>query len=199
MKSRVNEMVFVDFQSGVKMAGINTDYVLDATSSEHIDAVAEELSKNVGVYADIFIQTQSDTDDTSIYRLFSNEKVTGWLYYLILASFFLSSVVVTSLWLKKQTQAISVRMLCGYSQLQIALVTGISYLFTSLAGFVISVFAMIILQTLQNVVTVTLQDITLSFLLTIGLGILVLAGPLAGTLHSQVHKHVILFPDKKTE
>ena len=177
-------MIFVDFQSGVTMAGVNTDYVLDGTSSEHLDAVAEELSKSIGVYADIFIQTEADSEDTSIYRLFSTEKITDWLYLLILASFFLSTVVVTSTWLKKQAQAISVQMLCGYSQPQIAFVTGKSYLFTSIAGFVISVIAMITLQTVQNVVTVTLQDITLSFHLTIGLGLLVLAGPLAVTLFS---------------
>lgn len=183
--SRVNEMIFLDFYSGLELNSTNGSYVLDANNSKIVDSVVSDLeSAMVGKTGSIYISAEELV--TGIDRIFSDQSMTQTLYGLILLCFLLSTMVVAVLWVSYRKNTIAVKMMLGHENWQISLDLIKNYFKAALIAYIVSLLCVIFIQQVNALIQPQWQDLLLAILITIIFGGVSFIYPLIKTLRLNV-------------
>ncbi len=115
-KSRINQMLLIDFKSAVHITGVETNYVLDGEKSDLLD-IGQKIQDNIPFPSTVVI-TLEESDTVSIMEHFlAPDVILDTMYAMILISFSLSTVLVTLIWLRFRRQLFFAWKLCGYEKL----------------------------------------------------------------------------------
>lgn len=113
-KSRLDRMLVVDFRSALQMAGVNTSYVLDAKREADIIAIGEEMQRLIALPAELGMFLGEREDESMLDGIFSSGRIMDTVYTMALGSFFLSTILVATLWLRFRRSLFYAWALCGY-------------------------------------------------------------------------------------
>ncbi len=174
--SRINRSVYLDFASGIDINSVNTRYIIDGRQIKGLNQILQDLEQYMVGKGNINI-TVSDMK-VGIDRLFSEQRITNFLYGLILISFLLSSVIVTALWLSYRGNEISIKRMMGLWKREIVFDICREYGKIALAGYVCSLPFILWMQVKNQALRITYGDMLLSFCLTVVFGFLALCAPL---------------------
>lgn len=175
-ESRLNHMAFLDFKSAVRMMGINTDYVLDAKKESVLVDVAQDMDSLFRPYrpAEAMIYAGDAERISFMARILSSDAIMDTMYVMILASFSLSTVLVTFIWLRFRRPLFFAWQLCGYGERMKGLETAKRYCLAAGAGFAAGLFLMALCSLLMEEIQVKAVDILQAFGMTVGLGTAIL-------------------------
>ena len=103
-------------------------------------------------------------------KIFENSNMTKYLFILVLISFWLSTVIIVSMWLMYKKKEISIKDMMGFSHLQILGDIAFDYLKISVMGYLAGIVIFIPIGMLGKAVTFKIYDIGTSLFLTVFLG-----------------------------
>ncbi len=172
--SRVNHMIFIDFQSAVQMAGINTDYKLDTQDPGRIREVGQDICRLFGESANVLMILGDTIEVPLLTRLLSSDRIMGTMYVMVLASFCLSTILVTFIWLRFRRQLFFSMALCGMEKHLECMEIFRRYCRVAGMGFLVGLFLMLALSGIMPDIRMHLPDIFLAFAITMGLGMVIL-------------------------
>lgn len=174
MESRLNYMILVDFKSGIKMTGINTDYMLDAEKPSEITEIGRDLNSYFTSPANFTMIFDEMKTSFSLSDFFSGDRIMQTMFVMILISFFLSTVFVSLIWYRYRNQLRFAWMLCGYQRRHMLLETAKRFYRTALAGFMAGVLLMFLVHLVMDVINMNTYDVIWAFGMTVGLGTVIL-------------------------
>lgn len=172
--SRANHMVFIDFQSAIRLAGINADYKLDAEDPSHIQEVGQEMSRLFGESANLLIILGDAAEVPFLAKALSSDTIMDTMYAMILISFSLSTILVTLIWLRFRRQLFFSWFLCGFERRLERMEICRRYYGVAGTGFAIGLLLMLALSGAMPDIQVSLPDMFLAFAVTVGLGTVIL-------------------------
>lgn len=172
--SRINRMILMDFQSAVRLAGINTEYVLDTKKEAEINDVGRDLFYDFRSPAAVSIILNQRTEESFISRALSSERIVRTMYMVILISFSLSTVLVTIIWLRFRRQLFFAWTLCGYETRPQMIEIAKRYFRITGIGFVTGLGLMYLISQMVLDIRLMLSDAVTSFVITLFLGTVVL-------------------------
>ncbi len=173
-ESRLDYMVMLDFKSAIRMAGINTSYVLDAGRESALVDAGKKIDSLFAHPASVMIFLEEGEDSSLIEQLLSRDAIMDTMYAMILTSFSLSTVLVTFIWLRFRRQLFFAWRLCGYEgRLQCLEISKRFYLAAGV-GFAAGLFLMALLSLVMADIQVQVADALQAFGITVGLGTVIL-------------------------
>lgn len=172
--SRLNYMMMMDFKSAVRLAGINTGYVLDTKKESDLLKVGQELDILFRLPADVVILLDTGDKVSMIARLLSSNAIMDTMYVMILISFSLSTILVTFIWLRFRRQIFYAWQLCGYEgRMQCMEICKRFYLAAG-AGFAAGFLLMAVMSMVMGDLQMAALDILQALGMTVGLGTVIL-------------------------
>ena len=177
MDSRINHMMFLDLKSALNIAGVNGEYYFDAADYDTVKSASDIMSSKFTYPADFFmIFNENQQQDTVILRLFSSSNIMNTMYIMTFISFSLCTILVTFIWLKHRRQQFFVWHITGYRKKWKMLEMAKQYYKVAIAGYLMGIGIMKLILSVMNEFTYTWVDMAEAFLVTIGLGTVVLFG-----------------------
>lgn len=180
--SRINQMVLVDFRSAVRLAGINTEYVLDTGKEAQINDAGRKLYDSFRSPAEVTITLNQKTGESFLLRVLSGRQIVGTVYTVILVSFSLSTVLVTLIWLRFRQQLFYACALSGYTVREEAAETAKRYYRITGTGFMAGTGLMCLISRMVPDIRLQFKDAAVSFVITLLFGTVVLVCCLAACL-----------------
>lgn len=172
--SRLNYMMMMDFKSAVRLAGINTGYVLDTKKESDLLKVGQDLDSLFLLPADVVILLDTGDKVSPIARLLSSNAIMDTMYVMILISFSLSTILVTFIWLRFRRQIFYAWQLCGYEgRMQCMEICKRFYLAAG-AGFAAGFLLMAVMSMVMGDMQMAVLDILQALGMTVGLGTVIL-------------------------
>lgn len=173
--SRINHMIMMDFKSAVRLAGINTEYVLDTVEQTEIDDVGRELYYGFRSPAEVSIVLNQKMGESFLSRVLSGEQIVRTMYIVILMSFSLSTVLVTVIWLRFRQQLFFAWNLSGYTMWSELIETAKRYYRITGIGFMTGIGLMYLISQMIPDMRLLFTDVVTSFVITLFFGTVVLA------------------------
>ncbi len=115
-ESRLDQMVAVDFRSAVRTMGVNASYVLDAEKESDIIAIGKEIERLLAPSAELGMFLGEREKGSLLDSIFSGGMIMNAVYAMALASFFLSAILVSLIWLRFRRPLFFAWELCGYGR-----------------------------------------------------------------------------------
>lgn len=168
--SRANHMILIDFQSAVKLSGINAEYKLDTKSRDSIRGVGQELCRLFGGSANVLMTLGEEREEPLLTRLFSSDAVMDTMYVMVLVSFSLSTILVTFIWLRFRRQLFFAWALCGAGRRWECLEVFWRYLCVAGTAFFVGILMILPLSAVLPEIRISAQDVFLALGITLGLG-----------------------------
>lgn len=173
-ESRINHMIMMDFKSAVHLAGMNGEYVLDTKNESVLSDIGQDVRDLFRYPAEVQIILDEGMEMTLVAQFLSSNAIMDTMYVMILVSFFLSTILVTFIWLRFRRSLFFAWSLCGYGsgaqRLEIAkryyVVSGIGFLSGLVLGVGLSYF--------MPDIHIIVWDVLMAFAMTIGLGTVIL-------------------------
>lgn len=172
--SRINHMMLFDLRSAVRMAGVNTSYVLDTKKEPDVAKIGEELGTLFRLPAEVMILLDKGDGMSPIAQLLSSGRIMETMHVMILISFSLSSILVTFIWLRFRRTLLLAWQLCGYKEYMKGLETAKRYYLAAGFGFVAGLLLMALFSLMVEDMQVKIMDIVQAFGMTVGLGTVIL-------------------------
>lgn len=173
--SRINHMILMDFKSAVRLAGINTEYVLDTVKQTELDDVGKELYYGFRFPAEVSIVLNQRTGESFLSRVLSGEQIVRTMYMVILTSFSLSTVLVTVIWLRFRQQLFFAWTLTGYTIRSEMIETAKRYYRVTGIGYMTGTGLMYLISRVLPDMRLKFTDTVASFVITLFFGTVVLA------------------------
>ncbi|MDY3909124.1 MAG: hypothetical protein SOZ48_05270 [Eubacterium sp.] len=173
-ESRVNHMMLMDFESAVRITGINTEYVLDTEQKSGIPEVGRGMVDLFRMPAEVSIVLPQGGESFSITRFLASDAIMDTMYVMILISFSLSTILVTLIWLNFRRQLFFAWKLCGYERRSERLEISKRFYVTAGAGFGTGLLFMSVAAGLMPDIHMAAWDVLWAFGMTIGLGTVIL-------------------------
>lgn len=172
-KSRINQMLLIDFKSAVRIVGIETNYVLDGKKSDLVE-IGQQIHDNMPFPSTVVI-TLEETESVSLKeRFLSPDVILDTMYAMILISFSLSTVLVTLIWLRFRRQLFFAWQLCGYERRSEQLEISKRFYMIAGAGFGTGLVLMFFIVRAVSEIHLVFRDIFAALAITVGLGTLIL-------------------------
>lgn len=172
--SRLNYMMMLDFKSAVRLAGINTGYVLDTKKESDLLKVGQELDLLFRLPADVLILLDAGDKVSLIARLLSGNAIMDTMYVMILISFSLSTILVTFIWLRFRRQIFYAWQLCGYEGRMQCMEIAKRFYLAAGAGFAAGFLLMAVLSAVMGDIQMAALDVLQALGMTVGLGTVIL-------------------------
>lgn len=172
--SRLNHMMLLDFRSAVRMEEVNTSYVLDTKKESDLIKIGQDLSGLFRLPAEVMILLDEGDGLSPIARLLSSGRIMDALYVMILISFSLSTILVTSIWLRFRRPLLFAWQICGYEERMKGLETAKRYYMAAGFGFVVGLLLMALFSLVMEDIQMKAIDIVQAFGVTVGLGTIIL-------------------------
>lgn len=173
-ESRINQMVLVDFKSAVRIAGINTQYVLDTKKESRIYEIGQKIYDLFSYPANVLIGLQKESEITGIVSYLSGDMIMDTMYVMILISFSLSTILITFIWFRFRRQLFYAWRLSGYGKRPVCLEISKRFYGIAGAGFVMGIILMYIIAHIVPDVNMVFMDACKAFGMTLGLGTIIL-------------------------
>lgn len=171
--SWINKMIMLDFNSAVKLSGINTSYVLDTKRKSNINKTGQELCNMFQYPASLMITLEEGVKSSFVEEFFSSDVIMDTMYIMILISFSLSTVLVTYIWLSYRKQLFFAWELCGYRKICRHYEIYKRFLGVAVTGFLSGLLLMYIFSYNIRDIDFKLMYILQSFLFTVCLGVVI--------------------------
>lgn len=173
--SRINYMIMMDMKTAIKFSDINTSYVYDSANPDTVYNVGKYISEVFPYPAEVdIILEEANKKFFLIDYLFSGEVIMNTMYVMMLASFMVSTLLVTIIWFRRRYSLICVWNMCGYKNLyKIVELAKRYYLIAGggfLSGFIISGVCGMYIRSIN----IAAADIIYAFGGTIGIGTVIL-------------------------
>ena len=173
-ESRINQMILMDFQSAIKITGINTEYVLDTIKEAGLTELGQDMYDLFHSPAEILIILEQGIKPSVIANLLSGGAVMSTLYIMTLISFSLSTILVTFIWLRFRKQLFFACTLCGYERKMKWLEISKRFYLIAGTGFAAGMLLMIFISGFMADIYMAVLDIPIAFGITIGMGTVIL-------------------------
>lgn len=173
--SRINHMILMDFKSAVRLAGINTEYVLDTMEQTDIYDIGQELYNGFEYPAELSIVLNQKTEEPLLLRALSGGQIVRTTYVVILTGFSLSTVLVTVIWMRFRRRLFFAWNLCGYKICSELMETAKRYYKIAGTGFVAGTGLMYSVSCVLPDMRLKFADAVTSFVITLCFGTVVLA------------------------
>lgn len=173
-ESRLNHMMMMDFQSAVRLAGINSDYVLDTKKKSAIAEIGKSIEERFAYPANVLIVLEEGGAPSPIAQFLSSEAIMNTMYVMMLVSFSLSTVLVTLIWFRFRRQLFFVWSLCGYEQYAERLDISKRFYLTAGSGFAAGVCLMLAASARMPDIRIAGGDVVRALVMTFGWGTLIL-------------------------
>jgi len=187
-ESRVNNMILIDFNSALGINGIAGQYYLDAKSKKDIILVGTDLERELSGKSDSVVIVPGYSSEGFLNDIIAGGAIMNLLYVMIVVCFSLCTVLVTKMWLEFRGKFFAALNLCGYNKGLMALEIFKKYYPVTLCAYLTSVIIALIIGACISDITIFLTDILLAFIMSAGLGLVIL-----GTLYTV---NFVLFPKK---
>ncbi len=183
-KSRIDQMVYLDFASGLELAGSEGEYVADAEKTETLEAFLEDLRTEMAVRGKLAVAI--DDDEFGMQMMYSGEGFGTALYALVFLSLFLSVVVITAQWMVYRQKEAGIRQMIGASQKGAAFAVVKSFLAVTAAAWIPGVLAGTWVSWRAGLLTLRVSDFALSAAVTLVSGVLALLFPLWSCIRQEI-------------
>lgn len=183
-KSRIDQMVYLDFASGLELAGSDGEYVADAGKTETLEYFLGALRTEMAVRGKLAVAI--DDDEFGMQMMYSGEGFGTALYALVFLSLFLSVVVITAQWMVYRKKAAGIRQMLGASQMEAAFAVVKSFLAVTAAAWVPGALAGTWIAWQAGLLTLRAGDFLLSAAVTLVSGGLALLFPLWNCIRQEI-------------
>ena len=173
-ESRLNYMVMIDFNSAVRIEGINVNYVLDAEDEDVINNIGKKIEECFDYPASVLINIGNKNKTSLIEKFFSSNIMMNTMYVMALISFSLAAVLVTLIWLRAKRMLFYVCSICGYKKSSEIFEIIKRFYPVAGAGFLIGLVFIISISGFINEIEIIFSDILQAFGMTVGIGTLIL-------------------------
>lgn len=173
-ESRVDRMVYLDFASGLEIVTSDGEYVLDGGGEQEIEQCLDALELELAGKGRIDIAVK----DMGEAQGFLRQNFGAALYFLIYLSFFLSVVIITSLWLGYRRRQIGIMQMLGGTRAEVFLGICRSFLSVTVLSWMAGLVAGFGLSGISEVIVLRYEDMAVSLAATVAAGLLALALPL---------------------
>lgn len=112
-ESRVDHMVYIDYASGLTEINSDGQYILDGRSEQIIEQGLDLLEKKITDCGQINVGIQDRTE--SVLERYADGGIGVVVYILIYISFFLSVVIITSMWLGYRRKEMGIAQMLGFT------------------------------------------------------------------------------------
>ena len=173
-ESRVNNIILIDFNSALGINGIMGQYYLDAKSKGNIRFIGEDLERELSGKSDSVVIVPGYSDEGFLNEIIASGAIMNLLYVMIVVCFSLCTALVTKMWLEFRDKFFTALNLCGYGKGLMALEIFKKYYPVTLCAYLTSVVISLIIRVCISDITIFLTDILLAFILSAGLGLVIL-------------------------
>ncbi len=174
-ESRINHMIMMDFKSAVRITGINTQYMLDTKKESHILSIGQAMCRQFHSPAEVVIMLQKgEYKEPLVTRLFSSDVILDTMYVMIFISFFLSTILVTFIWLRLRWQLLFACSLFGYEKRFKRLEIAKRFYLVAGVGFATGLLLLVLISRMVPDIHMIGMDVLQAFGMTIGLGSVIL-------------------------
>lgn len=172
--SRLNGMMMMDFRSAVRIAGINTEYVLDTKKESQIIKIGQSIEERFEYPANVLIVLEEVGARSSVARFLSSSAIMDTMYVMMLISFSLSTVLVMLIWFRFRRQLFFAWTLCGYENHARRLEISKRFYMTAGSGFGAGLCLMAVISWNISDIHVAARDVFQALAMTVGLGTVIL-------------------------
>lgn len=172
-KSRINQMLLVDFKSAVRITGVETNYVLDGKKSDLLE-IGQQIYDNMPFPSNVIITLEESDSVPFVERFLAPDVILDTMYAMILISFSLSTVLVTLIWLRFRRQLFFAWKLCGYEKRSERIEISRRFYLIAGAGFGTGLILMSVIVQAVSEIHLVFRDIFGALAITVGLGTLIL-------------------------
>ncbi|MCI8307601.1 MAG: hypothetical protein HFH14_06075 [Lachnospiraceae bacterium] len=172
-ENRINNMIIMDFKSSLSVCGINSDYMIDAKRAGDVEKIGAAIYETFRLPARVII-TFAGNGKPWLAKILSGDMIMDTMYVMMFLSFSLSTVLVTFIWLEMRASLFYSWKLCGYKRSwELA---GIAKRYYTVAGigYLSGVLMMMAISNIINDLEMAVGDILFAFLITAGLGTIIL-------------------------
>lgn len=169
-ESRINEMLFINFKSAIRESGVNTEYVLDTYEQSDINTIGKKISSCILEKADCVMIIPEEGSDSSALHIISKETIMDVLYLMVFLCYSLCTIIITEMWLKYRSSLIMSHSLCGYKKIISYIDIIRRYGLAAVMGCFTGIAAVYAFSVMYNKISISISDIMLDFIITVGLG-----------------------------
>jgi hypothetical protein len=185
--SRINDILLLNFASGIAMETTSAPYAVDGPNPAAIDKFVSDVESAFRYPA--YVTT------SGVYRpagtgLLGARQTSTLFYALIIGSFLLSTVTVAFLWIGYRRRTVSIKRMLGYTDAQIAKDTLYNYVKIALTGFVLGIAGVLALSNENRGLHIMWPDCLIGLALTVLMGLLALVLPLNRSLRTGIEEEM---------
>ncbi len=173
-ESRLDQMVAIDFQSAIRLTGINTSYVLDARKEADILGIGRDMQRMFATFADFGMFLGERETGSLLDGFFSSDMIMDTIYMMTLASFFLSTILVTLIWLRFRRPLFFAWKLCGYGKALEWVEIIKRFSLSAISGFAAGFLAVFLVSCAMPDFSIVFMDVITACGVVIGLGAVIL-------------------------
>lgn len=167
-ESRINDMIYINFSKAIEFGNSGQQMIMDSRYKWRIDSNVSHLQSFAAGKGEFYSNTL--IQESMLSKIFENSNMTKYLFILVLISFWLSTVIIVSMWLMYKKKEISIKDMMGFCHLQILGDIAFDYLKISVMGYLAGIVIFIPIGILGKAVTFKIYDIGTSLFLTVVLG-----------------------------
>lgn len=172
-KSRLDQMLLIDFKSAIGITGVETNYVLDGEKGDLL-RISQQIYDNMPFPSSVLIALEETEPVSFVERLLAPDVILDTMYIMILVSFSLSTVLVTLIWLRFRRQLFFAWKLCGYERRSERMEIFRRFYVVAGAGFGMGLALMCVIVWAVLEIHLALYDMFSALAITVGLGTLIL-------------------------
>lgn len=173
-ESRLDQMVAIDFRSAINRMGMNASYVLDAKKEADILSIGRDIQQMLATSANFGMYLGEQEAGSLLDGIFSSDMIMDTIYMMTLVSFFLSTILVTWIWLRFRQQLFDAWELCGYGNHLKWIEIARRFALSAAAGFAAGVMLVFLVSWAMPDLTMETMDVFKAFGVTVGLGAVIL-------------------------
>lgn len=183
-KSRIDRMVYLDFASGLEAASINGEYVLDGKNTQRIEDFLDEIRAELEGGGRMAVAAEDI--EGGITMLYSGHGLGKGMYLMLYISFFLSVVVISSLWVSYRCKTIMILQMVGYTAEGAWLTVIRSFLAVVAAAWAAGMAVGVVISGFFQVLSFRWDDVLFSLAATVAAGLLAVAVPLGRAVRREI-------------
>lgn len=172
-KSRINQMLLIDFKSAIHITGVETNYLLDGEKGDLLE-IGQKIHDNMPFPSTAVITLEESEPVSFIERFLAPDVILDTMYAMILISFSLSTVLVTLIWLRFRRQLFFAWKLCGYERRSERMEISRRFYLIAGAGFGTGLVLMAGIVQAVSEIHLAFRDFFGALFITVGLGTLIL-------------------------
>lgn len=152
-----------------------------------ISTMRADNKSNIFVFDTSGLITTEGVEPSFFEKFLSADNIMNAMYIMIIISFVLTTIVVTSIWINERRQLIYALRLCGIdNKFQFFEITK-RYIGIFVAGFLSATAASFVLTIIETAINIKLKDVVWAYVMTMCTGLVIIIANYSGSIIKSSH------------